>query len=328
MNIFKSVLLVISLLFATYLSAEEAQYDIIVDRNGRGHFRNVQQAIDSVRAFNPAGTMTIFVRNGVYKEKLVLHTHVCNVRIIGESKENTILTYDDHANINKMGTFKSYSFIVRGNDITLENLTVENASQPLGQAVALHLEGDRIIVKNCRILGNQDTIYTGRENQRHYFEACYIEGTTDFIFGPSTCWFERCDIFCKRNSYITAASTPQHIEFGYIFNNCKVTTATGVDKMHLGRPWRAYAMTLFMNCELPEAIVPQGWHNWGKTENEKTARYMEYNNTGKGADTSQRVSWAKILTKKEADKYTIQNAMKGYDNWNPLAVKYEKTPQP
>lgn len=327
MNLLKSSLLIVLLLFSSFLVAEEIKHDIVVDRNGRGHFRTIQQALDSVRAFDPAGTMTIFVRNGVYKEKLVSHTHVCNVRLIGEDKEKTIITYDDHANINKMGTFKTYTFLIRGNDITLENLTIENSSLPLGQAVSLHLEGDRIIVKNCRILGNQDTIYTGRDTQRHYFVDCYIEGTTDFIFGPSTSWFENCIIHCKKSSYITAASTPENVEFGYIFNNCKVTTADEKVKMFFGRPWRAYAMTLFMNTELPEGIQPQGWHNWGKTENEATARYMEYNNTGKGADTSARVPWAKILTKKEAQKYTLENVMRGCDNWNPLTVEYKKTAQ-
>lgn len=317
MNILKSIFITaILILCSVQLSAEE-KYDIVVDRNGRGHFRNIQQAIDSVRAFNPAGTVTIFVRSGVYKEKLVWHTHVCNVRLIGEDKENTIITYDDHANIDKMGTFRTYTFLIRGNDITLENLTIQNTSLALGQAVALHLEGDRIILKNCRIISHQDTIYAGRENQRQYFVDCYIEGTTDFIFGPSTCWFERCVIYCKKNSYITAASTPENIEFGYIFNNCKVILAKGVDKLYLGRPWRPYAMTLFMNTELPEGILLEGWDNWRNPDNEKTARYMEYNNTGKGSATSKRVKWAKVLSKKEAEKYTLENVMKGYDNWNP-----------
>ena len=313
----KSIFIAIVLiLFSVQLSAEE-NYDIVVDRNGRGHFRNIQQAIDSVRAFNPAGTVTIFVRSGIYKEKLVLPTHVCNVRLIGEDKENTVITYDDHANIDKMGTFRTYTFLIRGNDITLENLTIENTSLALGQAVALHLEGDRIVLKNCRIISHQDTIYAGRENQRQYFVDCYIEGTTDFIFGPSTCWFEKCVIYCKKNSYITAASTPENVEFGYIFNNCKVVLAKGVDKLYLGRPWRPYAMTLFMNTELPEGILAEGWHNWRNPDNEKTARYMEYNNTGKGSATSKRVTWAKVLSKKEVEKYTLKNVMKGYDNWNP-----------
>ena len=296
----------------------EKEYDIVVDRNGRGHFRNVQQALDSVRAFNPAGTVTIFVRNGVYKEKLELHTHLCNVVLIGEDRDKTILTYDDHANINKMGTFRTYSFIIRGQDILIENLTIENSAQPLGQAVALHVEGDRIVFRNCRFLGNQDTIYAGRIGSRQYFENCYIEGTTDFIFGPSTCWFEGCEIFCKKNSYITAANTPENVKYGYIFNNCKIRLAKDVDAMYLGRPWRAYAMTLFMNCELPKGIRPEGWHNWNKSENEETARYMEYNNKGEGAVTDQRVKWIKILNSKEAEEYTVENVLKGCDGWNPI----------
>ncbi|MDR2474318.1 MAG: pectin esterase [Bacteroidales bacterium] len=305
-----------ALLARIAVCADNTEYDIVVDRNGRGHFRNIQQAIDSVRAFNPDGTVTIFIRSGVYKEKLELPAHVCHVRLIGEDREKTVITYDDHANINKMGTFRSYTFIIRGNDITVENLTVENSSLPLGQAVALHLEGDRIVFRNCRLIGHQDTIYAGRENMRQYFENCHIEGTTDFIFGPSTCWFENCDILCKKNSYITAASTPAHIEFGYIFNRCRILLSEGVTSVYLGRPWRPYAMTLFMHCELPEGIASKGWDNWRNPENEKTARYVEYQNTGKGADTSSRPAW--ITKPDDVKKYTIENVMKGYDNWNPL----------
>ena len=297
---------------------QEREYDIVVDRNGRGDFRNIQEAINSIRPFDPAGTTTIFIMDGVYKEKIVLPTWVCNLKFTGESVEKTIITWDDHANIDKMGTFRSYTFLVRGNDITMENLTVENAAEPLGQAVALHAEGDRLIFRNCRFLGNQDTVYTGREGSRIYFENCYIEGTTDFIFGPATCWFERCEIFCKKNSFITAASTPQHIEFGYVFNNCRVRLAAEVTKMYLGRPWRAYAMTLFMNTELPEGIDPEGWENWRNPENEKTARYMEYRNTGPGAQTSGRVGWSTILAPTAAKRFTLETVMKGGDGWNPV----------
>ncbi len=315
-------LILLCLLFISFgLFAQEKEYDIVVDRNGTGDYRNIQEALDMVRAFDPNGRVTIFIKNGVYKEKLVLHTHLNNVKLIGEDKYKTIINYDDHANINKMGTFKTYSFLIQGNDIIIENLTIENSAAQLGQAVACHIEGDRIIFRNCRFLGNQDTIYTGRADCRQYFENCYIEGTTDFIFGPSTAWFEKCEIFCKKNSYITAASTPENIKYGYIFNNCDIMLAQGANAMYLGRPWRAYAMTLFMNCNLPQGIKPEGWHNWGKEDNEKTARYMEYNNKGEGANTSDRVKWIKILTKKEASGYTIENAMKGCDGWNPLMIQ-------
>jgi pectinesterase len=302
------ILLLLSMTVFTAFAAEK-EYDIVVDRNGRGDFRTIREAIESIRAFDPAGPTTVFVREGVYKEKLVLPTHVCNVKIIGESRDETIINYDDHANIDKMGTFCTYTFLIRGNDITVENLTIENTAKQLGQAVALHLEGDRIVIRNCRILGNQDTVYTGRENCRHYFENCYIEGTTDFIFGPSTCWFENCEIHCKKNSFITAASTPENIPFGYIFNRCTITMAEGVTEVYLGRPWRAHAMTLFMNCTLPEGIRPEGWDNWRNEENEKTARYMEYNNSGRGAETDGRVEWAKILSEKEASAYTLEKVI-------------------
>ncbi len=309
----------LSLLLISIYGFSQVHYDIIVDRNGTGNFRNIQQAIDSVRAFNPAGTVTIFIKKGFYKEKLEIPTHVCNVRLIGEDRDKTIINWDDHAKINKMGTFKTYTFKICGNDIRLENLTVENSAAQLGQAVALHVEGDRAVFVNCRFLGNQDTIYTGRENMRQYFLNCYIEGTTDFIFGPSTVWFEGCSILCKRNSYITAASTPQNIKYGYILNNCKIMLADSVSEEYLGRPWRSYAMTLYMNCQLPKGIRSVGWDNWKNAENEKTARYMEFNNTGPGADTSGR-TWSKVLTKKEAAEYTLENVLKGFDGWNPKTI--------
>lgn len=309
-------MLVFSILLSPVL-ANEKEYDIVVDRNGRGDFRNIQDAINSIRAFDPKGTVTIYIMAGFYKEKLELPTHICNVRIIGEDRDRTIINYDDHANIDKMGTFRTYTFLIRGNDITLENLTIENSAEQLGQAVAIHIESDRTIIRNCRLLGNQDTVYAGRENCRQFFENCYIEGTTDFIFGPSTCWFENCEIHCKKRSYITAASTPAHIPFGYIFNRCTITIADGISEVFLGRPWRPYAMTLFLYCTLPDGIHPEGWDNWRNAENEKTARYMEFNNNGAGADISKRVKWAKVLTAEEARNYTVENVMKGFDNWNP-----------
>lgn len=312
----KRTTLLLAVLTFTLCAFSQRQNYIVVDRNGTGNFRNIQQAIDSVRAFNPSGTVTIFIKKGVYKEKLEIPTHICNVRLVGEDRDKTIINYDDHANINKMGTFKTYTLKICGNDIRLENLTVENTALPLGQAVALHVEGDRIVCVNCRFLGNQDTIYTGKENSRQYFENCYIEGTTDFIFGSSTVWFEKCTIFCKRNSYITAASTPKNIPVGYVFNDCTVLFADTVTAMYLGRPWRAYAMALFMNCRLPKGIREVGWDNWKNVENEKTARFMEYNNTGAGADTSGR-TWSKVLTAKEASRYTVKEVLKGYDNWDP-----------
>ena len=295
------LLLLLSVVSAAW--AQERQDTIVVSRDGTGNFRTLQEAIESARAFMDY-TVTIYVKNGVYKEKVIVPSWVENIDIIGEDRDKTIITYDDHANINKMGTFRTYTVKVEGSDITFKNLTIENNAAQLGQAVALHTEGDRLKFINCRILGNQDTIYTGAKFTRLYFKDCYIDGTTDFIFGPSTALFEDCIIHSKRNSYVTAASTPKEAKYGYVFKHCKLTAEPGVDKVYLGRPWRPYAYTLFIECELGKHIVLAGWHNWGKQSNEETARYMEYKNTGEGANASERVAWSKQLTKKEAEAVT------------------------
>lgn len=297
--------------------AQERRDTLVVSRDGTGDFRTLQEAVESARAFMDY-TVTIYVKNGVYKEKVIVPSWVENIDIIGEDRDKTIITYDDHANINKMGTFRTYTVKVEGSDITFKNLTIENNAAQLGQAVALHTEGDRLKFINCRILGNQDTIYTGAKFTRLYFKDCYIDGTTDFIFGPSTALFENCMIHSKRNSYVTAASTPKEAKYGYIFKHCKLTAEPGVGKVYLGRPWRPYAYTLFIECELGKHIVPAGWHNWGKQSNEETARYMEYKNTGEGANVSERVAWSKQLTKKEAEAVTVDAIFGTQSNWNPI----------
>ena len=297
--------------------AQERRDTLVVSRDGTGNFRTLQEAIESARAFMDY-TVTIYVKNGVYKEKVIVPSWVENIDIIGEDRDKTIITYDDHANINKMGTFRTYTVKVEGSDITFKNLTIENNAAQLGQAVALHTEGDRLKFINCRILGNQDTIYTGAKFTRLYFKDCYIDGTTDFIFGPSTALFEDCIIHSKRNSYVTAASTPKEAKYGYVFKHCKLTAEPGVDKVYLGRPWRPYAYTLFIECELGKHIVSAGWHNWGKQSNEETARYMEYKNTGEGANASERVAWSKQLTKKEAEAVTVDAIFRTQSDWNPI----------
>lgn len=309
------LLLLLSVVSAAW--AQERQDTIVVSRDGTGNFRTLQEAIESARAFMDY-TVTIYVKNGVYKEKVIVPSWVENIDIIGEDRDKTIITYDDHANINKMGTFRTYTVKVEGSDITFKNLTIENNVAQLGQAVALHTEGDRLKFINCRILGNQDTIYTGAKFTRLYFKDCYIDGTTDFIFGPSTALFEDCIIHSKRNSYVTAASTPKEAKYGYVFKHCKLTAEPGVDKVYLGRPWRPYAYTLFIECELGKHIVLAGWHNWGKQSNEETARYMEYKNTGEGANASERVAWSKQLTKKEAEAVTVDAIFRTQSDWNPI----------
>ncbi len=294
---------------------------LVVARDGTGEFRTVAEAVEVCRAFMDYHKV-ILVKKGTYKEKLVIPSWLDNIEILGEDVNSTVITYDDHANIRLestgkgMGTFRTYTIKVEGNDITLKNITIENNSARLGQAVALHTEGDRLKVVGCRILGHQDTVYTGKAGTRIYFLNCYIEGTTDFIFGPSTAWFEGCTIHSKANSYVTAASTPKDVKYGYVFNNCRLTADAGIEKVYLGRPWRPYAYTLFMNCELGNHIVAQGWHNWGNKDNEQTARYLEYNNSGPGAATNERAAWSHQLTKNEVKELKENFFVRG-DNWKP-----------
>lgn len=286
---------------------------LFVARDGTGEFRNIDDAIEVCRAFMDYHKV-IFVKKGVYKEKLIIPSWLTNIEICGEDAEQTIITWDDHANIKTqerpkgIGTFRTYTLKIEGSDITLKNITIENNSARLGQAVALHTEGDRLVFVNCRFLGHQDTVYTGVAGSRQLFRNCYIEGTTDFIFGPGTAWFEECEIRSKANSYITAASTPKDQPYGYVFNRCRLTADEGIDKVYLGRPWRDYGYTLFMNCELGSHIRPEGWHNWQKNR-EETARYMEYGNHGPGADTKDRVGWSRQLDKKEAKKITQEEVL-------------------
>jgi len=293
---------------------------LIVARDGTGQYRTINEAIDVCRAFMEYHKV-IFVKKGIYKEKVEIPSWLANIEILGEDVDKTVITYDDHANIKipgtdkAMGTFRTFTVKVEGSDITFKNITIENNAAKLGQAVALHTEGDRLIFIDCKFIGNQDTVYTGTAGTRILFKDCYIEGTTDFIFGPSTAWFENCTILSKANSYVTAASTPKDVKYGYVFDHCKLTAAEGVTKVYLGRPWRPYAYTLFMNCEIGRHIRPEGWFNWSNPANEKTARYLEYNKSGEGANTGNRVNWSKVLSKKEAQGVTKENVFLLNNDW-------------
>lgn len=325
-------LLILSFIIC-HLSFTEAQaaspYDnpdtLFVARDGTGQFRTIGEAVEVCRAFMEYHKV-IFVKKGIYKEKLIIPSWVTNIEICGEDAQKTVITYDDHANIHipkvggegtqPMGTFRTYTVKVQGSYITFRNITIENNAAKLGQAVALHTEGDHLQFVNCRLLGNQDTVYTGVANTRVLFLNCYIEGTTDFIFGPSTAWFEQCTIHSKANSYVTAASTPANVTYGYVFDRCTLTAAEGIDKVFLGRPWRPYAYTLFMNCQLGNHILAVGWENWKKPEDEKTARYSEYNNSGAGANAKSRVKWSRQLSKKEATAITPATVFGGDNDWH------------
>jgi pectinesterase len=308
-----SILLTILLHSVTVFS--ESRH-ITVAADGSGEFTSVQEAVNSIRAYM-SDTTYMFIKNGTYREKIIIPSWVTNPYMKGESAEMTVITWNDHAKILNMGTFRTYTVWVLGSGFTAEDITFENNAEQLGQAVAVHVDADRVVFRRCRFLGNQDTLLTASQESRQYYEECYIEGTTDFIFGPATAWFERCHIHSKKNSFVTAASTVADHEYGYIFNGCRLTAADSITRVYLGRPWRPFAATVFIRCDLGEHIRPEGWHNWDNPDNEKTARYAEYRSSGPGANPQSRVAWSRQLSRKEVRRYTVERVFARHDGWSP-----------
>jgi pectinesterase len=284
-----------------------AQYDYIVAKDSTGNFTTVQAAIDACRAF-PDKQITIYIKKGVYKEKIIIPECNTHLTLLGENRDSTIIWFNDYFDKMKRGrnsTFYTSTLCVEANDFRAENLTIENGAGMVGQAVALHITGDRCVIKNCRLLGFQDTLYASGENRRQLFDHCYIEGTVDFIFGSATAYFNECELHSKINAYVTAANTPQNMNYGFVFNQCNLTANDSVTEVYLGRPWRDYANVVYINCTLGKHILPVGWDNWSTPAREKTAFFAEFNSSDLGANTKQRASWSHQLTKKEAKKYTI-----------------------
>ncbi|WP_341224540.1 pectinesterase family protein [uncultured Arcticibacterium sp.] len=312
-KVFKLFLLFIFSTASLQAQPLKVQHDLTVAKDGSGDFQYIQDAINAVRVYLPK-PITIKIKNGVYIEKIEVYSTLTNITFLGESADSTIISYDDYSGKGKLETFDSYTVKVMGNDIRFENLTIQNTAGRVGQGVALHVEGDRCVFKKCKLLGNQDTIFASGENSRQYFSECYIEGTVDFIFGSATAFFENCRIHCKSNSFITAASTPRWVKYGYVFKDCKITAAEGIDKVYLGRPWRDYAKTVFIHCDLNAPILAKGWDNWSRPEVEKTTLYAEYGNVGQGANTKGRVAWSHQLSQEQAKLYTKENVLAGQLN--------------
>lgn len=323
-------------------------------------FHKISDAIASIPDDNKE-PITIFLRKGTYKEKLVINKPY--ITLEGEDVEDTIITYDDYANMimedgSKRGTFRSYSVFIDTHDFTAKNIIFENSAgfgREVGQALALYVDGDRIIFDNCYFIASQDTLFTAplpptafqtggftgpkefaeRINGRHYYHNCFIRGDVDFIFGSATAYFDQCEIFSQKTDdlpaaeheseqkvygYVTAASTAEGQDYGYVFNECKLTSNCPKKSVYLGRPWRSFAKTIFINCELGEHIKDEGWHDWNKPDAHETIFYAEYNSTGAGANAikeGKRAPFSKQLTAEEASFYTKERVLAGDDNWNP-----------
>ena len=302
--------------------------DATVAPNGDGQFKSVQDAINAApQTTSRIKPWVIHIKPGVYKELIYVQREKRFISLVGDDPAKTILTYNLNANMlgpdgKIIGTFRTPSTFIDADDFTAENLTFENSAGPVGQALAIRIEGDRVAFRNCRFLGWQDTILANRG--RHYFDNCYIAGHVDFIFGGATAFFERCHIHCLRNGYITAASTPTEQPFGFVFSHCTITGASTDVKTYLGRPWRAFASVIFLTTQMSDVVRPVGWHNWDKPDREKTSRYAEFKSTGPGAQKEARVSWSRQLSAAEARTVIAEKVLRGVDGWNPALPRASK----
>ena len=295
---------------------------MVVAKDDSGDFTSIQDAINAAKAF-PYERVIIHIKNGVYNEKVHVYSWNTHMSLIGESKENTIISFNDYfdkIDLGRNSTFHTSTLLVEGNTFIAKNLTIQNTSGPVGQAIALSVNADRCYFENCKLIGFQDTLYTAGEGYKQYFKNCYIEGSTDFIFGEATVLFESCEIRSKTNSYITAASTPKDQTFGFVFKNCKLTADENVTEVYLGRPWRMYAKTVFIECDMGNHIKPEGWHNWSNIEAELTTLYAEYNCKGEGYKPESRVPWAYQLKKSKSKKYKKERILD--DNSGDSKIKW------
>ena len=310
-------LLPLLVIFAAKLAGAS---ELTVAGDGSAKFKTVQEAIMSVPSGSRENPVVIHIAPGTYRELIYVQREKRFFKLVGENATNTVLVFNLNAGITNaegkpIGTFKTPSTTIDADDFTAENVTFANDAGPVGQALAIRVDGDRACFRHCRFVGWQDTILLNRGRQ--YFENCYVEGHVDFIFGAATAWFEHCKINCLGSGYVTAASTPMDVPYGFVFANCQITGNQPEVKTYLGRPWRVYASTIYLNCEMSDVVRPEGWNDWKKPETHTSARYAEFNSTGDGASPTNRPDWTKQLKESEAKKITVEKVLGGADNWNP-----------
>jgi pectinesterase len=295
-----------------------------VAQDGSGDYRTVQEAINAApQTLTADNRWVIFIRAGACREIVYVQREKHFVTLVGEDPLRTVITYNLNANNvgfdgKPIGTFRTPSVVIDADDFTAENLTFENSAGPVGQAVAVRVDGDRVIFRNCRFMGWQDTLLVNRG--RHYFEDSLITGHVDFIFGAATAFFERCHLHVWRDGYITAASTPSDQPFGLVFNRNTISGEAPDVKTYLGRPWRDFAQVTFLNTDMTAVVRPVGWNNWSNPDREKTSRYSEFGSTGSGANQTERAAWAKPLVAKDAGAITVTAVLGGPDHWDPRKV--------
>jgi pectinesterase len=293
---------------------------VTVAGDGSAQFKTIQEAVMSVPSGSPAAPVIIRIKPGVYREVIYIQHEKRYFRLVGEDAATTVISFNLHANMvgldgRPIGTFRTPTVTVDADDFEAERLTFENSAGPVGQALALRLDSDRAIFRECRFLGWQDTLFLNRG--RVYFDRCYIAGHVDFIFGAAAAYFDDCQIHVLRDGYIAAASTQVDQPYGFVFRRARITGEPGV-KTYLGRPWRDFSATVFLESEMASVVRPEGWQNWNLPAREKTARYGEFGSRGDGAAPEARVPWARRFSAAEARALTPQAVLAGSDGWNPI----------
>lgn len=315
-------------LIAALLSAAACAQDVHVrvsptvttGIHGTTEFPTIQMAIDHHPWPEPGGRVILEIAPGVYHERLNITQNHPNITLLGMGRSPADVVITNSLNAKEAGgTFFTETAEVDGAGFEADNVTFENAAGNTGQAVAIAVRADRAVFKHCRFLGHQDTLFA--DWGRQYYVDSYIEGGVDFIFGNAAAVFDRDELHANGPGYLTAQSrTSSQQTSGYVILNSRVTADPGVGKIWLGRPWRPFARVVLIHTELPEGVVPQGWDNWGNEANEHTTWYGEYDNTGPGAQTSERVPWAHRLTAEQADRFQPRAFLAGADHWDPSAA--------
>jgi len=297
--------------------------DAVVALDGSGQFTSVQDAINAapMRTAATDPRWVIAIKPGIYRERVYVQRERGNILLRGDDAVRTVITSNLHAGIpgpdgKPIGTFRTPTVQVDGDGFVAVNLTFANSAGPVGQALALRVDGDRVAFRKCRFLGWQDTVLVNRGRQ--VFEDCYIEGDVDFVFGGATAFFDHCAIHCLRDGWIAAPSTPQGAAHGMVFADCRITGAGGA-RTYLGRPWRNYAQAAFLRTEMASVVRPEGWHDWKKADAQRTVFFGEFASTGPGAEAGSRVPWARQLTAAEASALSMDRVIGGNDRWDPAA---------
>ncbi|AAF86993.1 F26F24.2 [Arabidopsis thaliana] len=297
-------------------SKTTAKADLVVAKDGSGHYTSIQQAVNAAAKLPRRNQrLVIYVKAGVYRENVVIKKSIKNVMVIGDGIDSTIVTGNRNVQ-DGTTTFRSATFAVSGNGFIAQGITFENTAGPeKHQAVALRSSSDFSVFYACSFKGYQDTLYL--HSSRQFLRNCNIYGTVDFIFGDATAILQNCNIYARKpmsgqKNTITAQSRKEPDETtGFVIQSSTVATAS---ETYLGRPWRSHSRTVFMKCNLGALVSPAGWLPWSGSFALSTLYYGEYGNTGAGASVSGRVKWPGyhvIKTVTEAEKFTVENFLDG-----------------